>query len=309
MKKSKIFGICSVLAVLLTACKPGGTTSNSSSGEGPDFTYSKPSTSIQEDYVIAIDYKGNDTLKNKVAEVIADNSKVDELLPLISSNPLLPTKGEVNIENIVAYDKNKDGNLDNDLGNLNIKENYKFTRDNANHSKSGTFTYASKTIEKESDKADAPVVVKEKSVTDGVYALSVDTHNYEIVETFDYHDDGLNKTNNYFLNETNLRKNMQVVNLDNYQEKLNEAYKSWSKLGEDIYKRTLTVGEDSLTLKMNKTFILETVEVAEEYAIDITKAGYVKSCSYLNTMKSETTTAGTYDKILEKHASNYTFSL
>lgn len=209
-KLLKILTFCVSFVFILTSC-------NSSQDDTSSFIYQYSTTDPY--FVLDLDFSNLDDISNYLETTSSnDETYIDGLINIISSNDLYANKSYVEIveQDLYDYGQNDDyeNNVSNlDEGNYQISYIYDITRDNDSYSVSGNLQYHSVTYYQGSSGLSLSSIT---SITDGVYSVSVDTTNYRIVQSYDYGVDSLNSENVSYLTNTNLYNALNLTESEDY---------------------------------------------------------------------------------------------
>lgn len=213
MKKNKIVVISALLTLICSSCASNGNkTSNT-------FPYTTPDGSFNDSFVIDVSLKPNSILKDSVDSLTNENLQFDDLKDVFSnftSNDLCINKTKVEYISFDKYDygaNDVDDAITYDIGNYEFNNFIEITRNNQTYNKNGLLQLVG--FEIKADENNLPTKTT-YNVTDGIYNGLVDFANFKIKETFDYKDETLNRTNEYYLNEYNFLLFLNMTNNEQF---------------------------------------------------------------------------------------------
>ncbi len=276
MKKTKILVISAFLTFIFSSCASNNTVSNT-------FPYTTPDGSFNNSFVVDVSLKPNDLIKKQIDLLNEGALNYDDLNNVFNnfvSNDLCINKTTATYIKFDKYDYGKndtDETTNYDVGNFEFAHTAEIFRDNNKFSKHGSLKLKGfEIVENKSKEAE----LKTFNIDDGVYDANIDFENFKIQETFDYKDESLNKTNEYYLSENNFLMFLNMTENSQFINNFKKAYNEKDEAGS--YNFEAKKEGNTLTVNFILNYQIDTASPNTKISFGfIIKDGVITNTSYL----------------------------
>lgn len=236
---------------------------------GSSYEYPPISSQGAGGYVFNMEdkYTLNTSVKDKIATFgdVFDKEEILALVDLIGLNDFYVNKMTVTVNETNLYDYGDNGNTL-DEGNKIETSTQVITRNNANHTLSGTDVYS---LEDHTGKITA----------NGVYSLTYSDDMFSAKDVWDYDVDDFDESHTYVLNDEFVDNHLPLLDAKSFLEEMIAS----SLDDESIFDAKDVVGymsETHIGISLNRSTLVENYRHDQKYNMVIHRDGYVTETSY-----------------------------